>query len=200
MKFNIKMKLVATAACGLLLSSVAQGAEVKVLASGAVKEAALDCFRHLKASDNTSRRYLGRHRRHQEEDRGWRGVRSRHRCEPRARHLHEGRQDRCRQQGGSGEIQHWRRKAGAPSLISTGDDVKKTCWPPNRSAIDWAERHLSRQPVRAVGKADHTIEDHPRAGRIPDQGAAKRSASAGQRADPKLASTSGRSRTFRTLR
>jgi hypothetical protein len=35
MKFNIKMKLVATATCGLLLSSVAQGAEVKVLASGA---------------------------------------------------------------------------------------------------------------------------------------------------------------------
>src|SRR5215217_2774486 len=39
MNFNIKMNLVA-AACGLLLSSVApgaQGAEIKVLASGAIK-------------------------------------------------------------------------------------------------------------------------------------------------------------------
>src|ERR1051326_7518749 len=44
MNFNAKMKLVAAAACGLLLSSVAQGAEVKVLASGAVKEAALELF------------------------------------------------------------------------------------------------------------------------------------------------------------
>src|SRR3977135_3020856 len=53
MKFNIKMKLVATAACGLLLSSVAQGAEVKVLASGAVKEAALELFPQFeKASGN----------------------------------------------------------------------------------------------------------------------------------------------------
>ena len=53
MKLNIKMKLVATAACGLLLSSVAQGAEVKVLASGAVKEAALELFPQFeKASGN----------------------------------------------------------------------------------------------------------------------------------------------------
>jgi len=40
----MKMKLVVAAAGGLLLSSVAQGAEVKVLASGAVKEAALELF------------------------------------------------------------------------------------------------------------------------------------------------------------
>ena len=53
MKFNIKMKLVATAACGLLLSSVAQGAEVKVLASNAIKEAALELFPQFeKASGN----------------------------------------------------------------------------------------------------------------------------------------------------
>ena len=38
------MKLVAAAACGLLLSSIAQAAEIKVLASGAVKEAALELF------------------------------------------------------------------------------------------------------------------------------------------------------------
>ena len=51
MKLN--MKLVAAAACGLLLSSVAQGAEVKVLASGAVKEAALELFPQFeKASGN----------------------------------------------------------------------------------------------------------------------------------------------------
>jgi len=53
MKLNIKMKLVAAAACGLLLSGVAQGAEVKVLASGAVKEAALELFPQFeKASGN----------------------------------------------------------------------------------------------------------------------------------------------------
>jgi molybdate transport system substrate-binding protein len=53
MKFNIKMKLVATAACGLLLSSVAQGAEVKVLSSNAIKEAALELFPQFeKASGN----------------------------------------------------------------------------------------------------------------------------------------------------
>ena len=53
MKFNIKMKLVATAACGLLLSSIAQGAEVKVLASNAIKEAALELFPQFeKASGN----------------------------------------------------------------------------------------------------------------------------------------------------
>jgi len=53
MKFNIKMKLVATAACGMLLSSVAQGAEVKVLASNAIKEAALELFPQFeKASGN----------------------------------------------------------------------------------------------------------------------------------------------------
>ena len=53
MKFNIKMRLVATAACGLLLSSVAQGAEVKVLASNAIKEAALELFPQFeKASGN----------------------------------------------------------------------------------------------------------------------------------------------------
>ena len=47
------MKLVAAAACGLLLSSVAQAAEVKVLASGAVKEAALELFPQFeKASGN----------------------------------------------------------------------------------------------------------------------------------------------------
>jgi len=52
MKFNIKMKLVA-AACGLLLSSIAQGAEVKVLASNAIKEAALELFPQFeKASGN----------------------------------------------------------------------------------------------------------------------------------------------------
>ena len=44
MRLNMKMKLVVAAAGGLLLSSVAQGAEVKVLASGAVKEAALELF------------------------------------------------------------------------------------------------------------------------------------------------------------
>jgi molybdate transport system substrate-binding protein len=48
------MRLVAAAACGLLLSSVAQAAEVKVLASGAVKEAALELFPQFeKASANT---------------------------------------------------------------------------------------------------------------------------------------------------
>jgi molybdate transport system substrate-binding protein len=53
MKLNVKMKLVAAAACGLLLSSVAQGAEVKVLASGAVKEVALELLPEFeKASGN----------------------------------------------------------------------------------------------------------------------------------------------------
>jgi molybdate transport system substrate-binding protein len=40
----MRLNLVAAAACGLLLSSMAQAAEVKVLASGAVKEAALELF------------------------------------------------------------------------------------------------------------------------------------------------------------
>ena len=38
------IKLIAAAACGLLLSSLAQAAEIKVLSSGAVKEAALELF------------------------------------------------------------------------------------------------------------------------------------------------------------
>src|SRR2546430_14989030 len=53
---KLKIKLVAAAACGLLLSGVAQGAqgaEVKVLASGAVKEAALELLPQFeKASGN----------------------------------------------------------------------------------------------------------------------------------------------------
>jgi molybdate transport system substrate-binding protein len=54
MTIRMNMKLVAAAACGLLLSSVAQAAEVKVLASGAVKEAALELFPQFeKASGNT---------------------------------------------------------------------------------------------------------------------------------------------------
>jgi molybdate transport system substrate-binding protein len=40
----MKLHLAAAAACGLLLSNGAQAAEVKVLASGAVKEAALELF------------------------------------------------------------------------------------------------------------------------------------------------------------
>jgi ABC-type molybdate transport system substrate-binding protein len=44
MNLNIKMMLAAAVACGLLLVSAAQGAEIKVLASGAVKEAALELF------------------------------------------------------------------------------------------------------------------------------------------------------------
>ena len=44
MTTSMTMKLVAAAACGLLLSSIAQAAEIKVLASGAVKEAALELF------------------------------------------------------------------------------------------------------------------------------------------------------------
>src|SRR4051794_15354702 len=50
----MKMKLVAAAACGLLmLSGLAQAAEVKVLASGAVKEAGLELFPQFeKASGN----------------------------------------------------------------------------------------------------------------------------------------------------
>src|SRR6476659_6966771 len=52
MKFNIKMKLVA-AACGLLLSSIAQGAEVKVLASNAIKEAALELFPQFEKASGT---------------------------------------------------------------------------------------------------------------------------------------------------
>src|SRR4051812_17303182 len=53
MKFNIKMKLVAAAAYGLMLSSVAHAVEVKVLASGAIKEAALELFPQFeKASGN----------------------------------------------------------------------------------------------------------------------------------------------------
>lgn len=50
----MKMKLVAAAACGLLLSSVAQAAEIRVLASGAVKEAAAELIPQFeKASGNT---------------------------------------------------------------------------------------------------------------------------------------------------
>ena len=54
MTIKMNMKLVAAAACGLLLSSVAQAAEVKVLASGAIKEAAFELFPQFeKASGNT---------------------------------------------------------------------------------------------------------------------------------------------------
>ena len=44
------MKLVAAAACGLLLSNFAQAGEVKVLASGAIKEAALELFPQFEKS------------------------------------------------------------------------------------------------------------------------------------------------------
>ena len=47
------MKLVAAAACGLLLSSIAQAAEIKVLASGAVKEAALELFPQFEKASGT---------------------------------------------------------------------------------------------------------------------------------------------------
>ena len=64
------IKLIAAAACGLLLSSLAQAAEIKVLSSGAVKEAALELFPQFeKASGRQDHRHLGRHRRSQEEDR-----------------------------------------------------------------------------------------------------------------------------------
>ena len=64
------IKLIAAAACGLLLSSLAQAAEIKVLSSGAVKEAALELFPQFeKASGDKITVTWGRHRRSQEEDR-----------------------------------------------------------------------------------------------------------------------------------
>ena len=48
------MKLVAAAACGLLLSSIVQAAEIKVLASGAVKEAALELFPQFEKASGTT--------------------------------------------------------------------------------------------------------------------------------------------------
>lgn len=50
----MKLKFAMAAACGLLLSNFAQAGEVKVLASGAIKEAALELFPQFeKASGNT---------------------------------------------------------------------------------------------------------------------------------------------------
>ena len=184
----MKSKLAAAAACGLfLLSGIANAAEIKVLASGAVKEAATELFPQFeKASGQQGRGHLGRHRRHQEEDRGRRGLRSRHRCKPGARRLHQGRQVRGRQQGRPGAVVGRRRGEArrAEARLNSGDDLKKALLAAKSVGYSTGPSGVYIQtPVREDG---HRRSDQGqgqgdrarRAGRVPDQGRrAPRSAS-----------------------
>ena len=62
----MKIGLLAIAAASLLLSNPANTAEIKVLASGAIKEAYLELIPQFKSLRAQGRDDLGRHRRHQE--------------------------------------------------------------------------------------------------------------------------------------
>ena len=156
----MKLKLMAAAACGvMLLSSVAQAAEVKVLASGAVKEAALELFPQFEKASGNKVAVT------------WAGTVDIKKkiaagevfdlvivAQPGTRRLHQGRQDRRRQQGRSGEVLGRRRgqgrRAEARSQIrrrsqegAAGREIGRL--------FDRAERRLSCQSLfEKMGIAD----------------------------------------------